>query len=153
MNDQRDLTLIIRSRFPIVLIETHEEARVMALLERVAQLEGQGLFVWSAADGLQRRDNPLAAAPGSYSAGSVHRGPYGKGPIADTLQISGALKPSNTQLADVAGLENLKRWLNQRRAAFARHAVDVVGRAREQGVHGRQRHRALAARVDSQRAL
>jgi AAA+ superfamily predicted ATPase len=92
MNDQRDLTLILRSRFPIVLIETHEEARVMALLERVAQLEGQGLFVWSAADGLQRRDNPLAAAPGSYSMGSVQRGPYGKGPIADTLQISGALK-------------------------------------------------------------
>jgi hypothetical protein len=45
MNDQRDLTLIIRSRFPIVLIETHEEQRAMALLEQVARLEGQGLFV------------------------------------------------------------------------------------------------------------
>ncbi len=91
MNDQRDLSLIIRSRFPIVLIETHEEARMMALLEQVARLEGQGLFMWSAADGLQRRDNPLAAAPGSYSVSSVQRGPYGKGPIADTMNIASAL--------------------------------------------------------------
>jgi SpoVK/Ycf46/Vps4 family AAA+-type ATPase len=92
MNDQRDLTLIIRSRFPIVLVETHEESRMLALLERVAQLEGQGLFVWTAADGLQRRDNPLAAAPGSYSLSSVQRGPYGRGPIADTISIGSALK-------------------------------------------------------------
>lgn len=92
MNDERDLTLMIRSRFPIVVIETHEEPRVMALLERVAKLEMQGLFVWSAADGLQRRDNPLALAPGSYSTSSVQKGPYGKGPIADTLSIGGALK-------------------------------------------------------------
>src|SRR5688572_16117090 len=92
MNDQHDLTLIIRSRFPIILIETHEEPRVMALLEQVARLEGQGLFVWSAADGLQRRDNPLAAAPGSYSMGGTQKSVYGKGPIADTLPVSGALK-------------------------------------------------------------
>lgn len=92
MNDQRDLTLIIRSRFPIVLIETHEETRAMALLEQVARLEGQGLFVWSAADGLQRRDNPQAAMPGSYSLSIVQKGPYGKGPIADTLSIGSALK-------------------------------------------------------------
>ncbi len=92
MNDQRDLALIICSRFPIVLIETHEEARVMALLEQVARLEGQGIFVWTAADGLQRRDNPLAASPGNYSVSSVQKGPYGKGPIADTMNIVGALK-------------------------------------------------------------
>lgn len=64
----------------------------MALLEHVARLEGQGLFVWSAADGLQRRDNPQAAMPGSYSFAAAQKGPYGKGPIADTLHISGALK-------------------------------------------------------------
>lgn len=38
MNDLRDLTLILRSRFPIVVVETHEETRFLDLIERVAAL-------------------------------------------------------------------------------------------------------------------
>ncbi len=49
-----DLALIIRSRFPLVQVETREETRIMQLLERVANLEGWPLFVWSVADGLKR---------------------------------------------------------------------------------------------------
>ena len=33
MNDLHDLTLILQSRFPLVVIETHEEPRVLALLD------------------------------------------------------------------------------------------------------------------------
>ena len=44
MNDRWDLMLILRSHFPIVLIETHEKTRVIALLEQVARLKGQGLL-------------------------------------------------------------------------------------------------------------
>ncbi|KPK33974.1 MAG: ATPase [Betaproteobacteria bacterium SG8_40] len=54
MNDQHDLTVILRSRFPIVAIETHEEARVIGLLERICNLEEQALFVWTVTDGLSR---------------------------------------------------------------------------------------------------
>ena len=50
----QDLALIIRSRFPIVQVETSEEVRIMKLLERVTNLENWPLFVWSAADGLKR---------------------------------------------------------------------------------------------------
>lgn len=35
-----DLALIIKSRFPLVLVETCEEVRMMQLLERAANLEG-----------------------------------------------------------------------------------------------------------------
>jgi ATP-dependent 26S proteasome regulatory subunit len=49
-----DLALIIRSRCPLVQIETREETRMMKLLERVANLEGWPLFVWTIADGLKR---------------------------------------------------------------------------------------------------
>ena len=49
-----DLALIIRSRFPLVQVETREETRIMKLLERVASLEGWALFVWTVADGLKR---------------------------------------------------------------------------------------------------
>jgi len=30
MNDQRDLTVVLKSRFPLVVVETHEEARPAA---------------------------------------------------------------------------------------------------------------------------
>ena len=49
-----DLALIIRSRFPVVQVETREETRMMKLLERVANLENWPLFVWTVADGLKR---------------------------------------------------------------------------------------------------
>src|SRR3989304_9233003 len=49
-----DLALIIKSRFPLVQVETSEEVRRMRLLERVANLESWPLFVWSIADGIRR---------------------------------------------------------------------------------------------------
>ena len=55
MDDQHDLTLILKSRFPLVVIETPEEPRVLALLERITSLEEMPLFTWSVADGLRRR--------------------------------------------------------------------------------------------------
>lgn len=54
MDDPRDLTLIFKSQFPIVTIDTREEARVLALVERIANMEVWPLFVWSAASGLKR---------------------------------------------------------------------------------------------------
>lgn len=54
MNDLHDLTLILKSRFPIVTIETHEEPRAQALLERVANLEQWPLWTWSVTQGLKR---------------------------------------------------------------------------------------------------
>ena len=57
MNDLHDLALILQSRFPLVVVETHEEPRVVALLEQAANLEGLALFIWSVADGLRRSNN------------------------------------------------------------------------------------------------
>jgi SpoVK/Ycf46/Vps4 family AAA+-type ATPase len=54
MDELKELTSIIRARFPIVLIETHEEPRARQLLEKLANLEEQALFSWSVADGLCR---------------------------------------------------------------------------------------------------
>lgn len=54
MNDLNDLTLILKSRFPILAIETHEEPRAQALLERIANLEQWPLWSWSVTQGLKR---------------------------------------------------------------------------------------------------
>jgi SpoVK/Ycf46/Vps4 family AAA+-type ATPase len=50
----KDFSVIIKSRFPLVEVETGEEVRMMKLLERSANLEGWPLFVWSIADGIRR---------------------------------------------------------------------------------------------------
>jgi len=54
MSDQRDLALLLKSRFPLVVIETHEEPRALALLERITNQEQWPFFTWSVSDGLRR---------------------------------------------------------------------------------------------------
>ena len=63
MDRQRDLELILRSRMPIVVIETRDENRMLHLLRTIA-LAGTGddylpLFRWTITDGLQRLDIEL----------------------------------------------------------------------------------------------
>lgn len=53
-DDTRELVLLIQSRFPIIVVETPEEPRFAALVERAANLDEQALFVWSVAQGLAR---------------------------------------------------------------------------------------------------
>lgn len=55
MHDFHDLRLILRARTPLVVVETHEEAKVVAQIERVAREWTLPFFVWSAADGLVHR--------------------------------------------------------------------------------------------------
>src|SRR5690349_10541198 len=54
MSDQRDLALLLKSRFPLVVIETHEEARAVSLLERLCNQEQWPFYTWSVADGVRR---------------------------------------------------------------------------------------------------
>jgi AAA+ superfamily predicted ATPase len=54
MSEQRDLALLLKSRFPLVVLETHEEARAVALLERITNQEQWPFHTWSIADGLRR---------------------------------------------------------------------------------------------------
>ena len=63
MDKQRDLELILRSRIPIVVIETHDESRMLELLKAIAiKRASEGympLFRWTVTDGLQRLDISL----------------------------------------------------------------------------------------------
>lgn len=52
MDDAHDLGLILKSRFPCVVIESHEERRVLEIIERVATREEQRCFLWTVTDGL-----------------------------------------------------------------------------------------------------
>jgi SpoVK/Ycf46/Vps4 family AAA+-type ATPase len=60
MDKQRDLELLLRSRTPIVVIETHDESGVLDMLRQISlgrSIDNQlALFRWTITDGLQRLD-------------------------------------------------------------------------------------------------
>jgi AAA+ superfamily predicted ATPase len=51
-NDEHDLEVLIASRFPIIALETQEEARALALLRRCAQRLRLPVRTWSVTSGL-----------------------------------------------------------------------------------------------------
>jgi len=63
MDGNHDLGLILRSRTPIVIIETKDEARVLEMLKSIALQRSSTsylpLFRWTITDGLQRLDISL----------------------------------------------------------------------------------------------
>ena len=63
MGQRHDLELILRSRSPIVVIETQDEARILEMLQSISIAatsdEYMPLFRWTITDGLQRLDIAL----------------------------------------------------------------------------------------------
>ena len=63
MDQKHDLELILRSRSPIVVIETQDEPRILEMLQSIAigsaSSEYLPLFRWTITDGLQRLDIAL----------------------------------------------------------------------------------------------
>jgi hypothetical protein len=49
-----ELGSLLRSRFPIILIESHEEPRILEVLARTCNLENQVLMTWSITSGIRR---------------------------------------------------------------------------------------------------
>jgi SpoVK/Ycf46/Vps4 family AAA+-type ATPase len=72
MNDIRDLESLLAARIPVVTVESHEETRVLAMMESFANLNDRSLFVWTLTDGLRQRN----------SAGSI----YNTKDIVDALR-------------------------------------------------------------------
>lgn len=56
MPELADLEAILRSRIPLVVIETHEEPRVLDLFRRLAVRTARPVFHWTITQGLQRLD-------------------------------------------------------------------------------------------------
>jgi SpoVK/Ycf46/Vps4 family AAA+-type ATPase len=64
MDQRHDLELILRSRSPIIVIETQDESRILQMLQSITvlsarQSEYTPLFRWTITDGLQRIDIDL----------------------------------------------------------------------------------------------
>lgn len=52
MQDAHDLGVILRTRIPLVIFESHDEQGALELLQRVARGQSRSLYRWSVTDGL-----------------------------------------------------------------------------------------------------
>lgn len=59
MRELADLELLIRSRVPIVALETYEERRAVELFKRLAVRIGSPVYSWTVTEGLRRLDIDL----------------------------------------------------------------------------------------------
>jgi AAA+ superfamily predicted ATPase len=53
-DETNELGSLLRARFPIILIESHEEPRILELLAKTCNLENQVLMTWSITTGIRR---------------------------------------------------------------------------------------------------
>ncbi|KAA3654634.1 MAG: AAA family ATPase [Proteobacteria bacterium] len=100
MPDFRELSALVRSRVPLVCIETVEEPKVLRLIDRLAREDNLDLYCWSVADGLSQQNfryGPAKAGNGLFAtvgdAPSASGGSDGqRRPIADTRPLERALQ-------------------------------------------------------------
>jgi SpoVK/Ycf46/Vps4 family AAA+-type ATPase len=60
MNNRNDLEILVRSHYPIICIETVEEKRAEEVVARVADRLFLPLFLWTATEGLRRKEEKKA---------------------------------------------------------------------------------------------
>ena len=85
MNEQaeiKELSALLRARAPLVLIETHEEPRILKLLTQSASLENQLMMRWSIVDGLGR----VAGTGGGFAGEDNGKGIYQTNDLIDCLR-------------------------------------------------------------------
>ena len=54
--EYRDISLLLSSHSPILVLETHEESRAVELIKNISLTMASPIFKWSVAVGLQRID-------------------------------------------------------------------------------------------------
>jgi hypothetical protein len=57
-DDSHDLQLLLTSHVPLIVIETHEEPRVVAMIRNMGSRRGRPLFQWSVTEELRRHIKP-----------------------------------------------------------------------------------------------
>lgn len=62
MKDLQDLRMMVKSRYPVIVIETWEERRALDLLKRIGMAKALPVFSWTITEGLKRLE--LAEATG-----------------------------------------------------------------------------------------
>lgn len=107
MPDFRELSALVRSRMPLVCIETIEEPKVLRLLERLAREDQLAFHSWSVAEGLVHRN---------FRYGE--RQPEGQGLFATVERVGGGRDPApagqSREIEDTRTLESALHYIDKR---------------------------------------
>ena len=104
-----EITTLIRSRYPIIQIDTHEEVRMLKILSELTTHEGWKLHVWTIAEGLRNYFEP----PSSFSK----QAPHIKSPLSQRIikDIAENYDQKPKTLIFIGGYselpEDLTRWV------------------------------------------
>ncbi len=60
MHETQDLAITLKSHFPVIVVESREEIRILNLFKRISLQENYPLFSWSVTDGLQNHSGELS---------------------------------------------------------------------------------------------
>jgi len=125
MQELHDLDLLVRSRTPIIVIESLEEPRITQLFTRLALRLGSAGYQWTATEGLQRLEADFGAHEETEepTAALKHIKALSNGGLFLLLDFHPYLKePINVRLIkEIAqGYESIPRTL-----VFISHALDV----------------------------
>jgi len=69
--DQKDLITLIKSRMPIIVVETTDEGRILGLIHNAAATTGQNISRWNIAEGLVTGTNASSGAGGGLEPTEV----------------------------------------------------------------------------------
>ncbi len=68
MNDKHDLAVILSGHLPIIVIQSHEEIRVLSMLRDIAHEKNRPLSLWSITEGLRKDKSPSRNADIDWQA-------------------------------------------------------------------------------------
>ena len=100
MSEASDLRMMIASKVPIIVVESHDEARVLSLVAEIGMRKGMGVMEWTAVRGMER--------------GAVQRGPVPAEPQA-TDPEEALLEVARTNGPVLFAFCDLHPWLKEPR--------------------------------------
>ncbi len=83
----RELEVLVRSRYSLVVLETAEEERAATLLRELAHRMGLPLFTWSMTRGIRRDDGGSVPAPRGVAPSAPERDPFVPDPFSRSGRI------------------------------------------------------------------
>ncbi|TVO68528.1 AAA family ATPase [Denitromonas ohlonensis] len=104
MPDFRELSALVRSRVPLVCIETVEEPKVLRLIDRLAREENHDLYCWSVADGLSQQNFRYGPAKSANTLFAT---------VGDVPTTMGHKDGQRRAIADTRGLESALHYIDK----------------------------------------
>ncbi|MCZ6683375.1 MAG: AAA family ATPase [Planctomycetota bacterium] len=112
-----ELKLLIRSRHPIISIETSDEERALALVSRVAADMERLMFEWSVTTGLLRR-RPSAGGPIANTESAKHALAFVHDSTLEAVYVFKDLSPHLKDATELRRLKDIHSVLTTRRATL-----------------------------------